>query len=136
MIEYKIAHNLKELSDYANKGYFFLAVINADSFLVEKKDDVFELDLSHMGEDNVSNTRIHTGSGGSRDAGKPHTGTGGNSGNSFGTAGAEIGHTLSSTGKKFPVPADGPAKEDNDLGKIEPKEVKKDEPTSDKKSSE
>ena len=39
MTDYKLAHTLKELNDYADKGYVFVAVINPDSWLVRKEED-------------------------------------------------------------------------------------------------
>ena len=43
MTDYKLAHTLKELNDYADKGYVFVAVINPDSWLVRKTEPEIEL---------------------------------------------------------------------------------------------
>ena len=44
MIDFKLAHTLKELNDLAGKGYEFVAVINPDSWLVKKGDGLVSLD--------------------------------------------------------------------------------------------
>ena len=37
MIDYQIAHNLKELRNFSSKGYSFLAVLDPNSWLMTKE---------------------------------------------------------------------------------------------------